>query len=97
MKLSVKTEKINPFLKRKELHVAIGHEGEPTPTKAAVADAVAKEKVAHEGHVDVRNIFSLSGSGNSKSKVFIWDEKIVKKEKLKEENIKEKEVEKKGE
>lgn len=77
MKIEIKNQKDNPFLKRKELDVLIDHSGEPTPAKAAVQRLMAKELGKGVENVEIKNIFSIFGQQRSKSKIFVWDEKKV--------------------
>lgn len=77
MKINVVKEKENSFLKRKELFVEIEHEKKATPTKASVQHLIAKQVNVSIEHVDIKNIFSLTGMPKSTSKIFIWKEKKV--------------------
>lgn len=78
MKIEIKIEKDNPFMKRKELIVEIDHAGEATPTKASIQKEVASIKNISPEHVDVRKIFSRKGIAKSEAKIFVWEEPKVK-------------------
>ena len=104
MKIEIKIEKNNPFMKRKELIIEIDHEGGATPTKASVQKEIAKMKNVKPEHIDIRKIFSKRGIAKSEAKVFIWEEPKVKdlskeaeKKEQKEEKEKEQPEEKKAE
>jgi ribosomal protein S24E len=97
MKISVISDKENPFLKRKELQINIEHEGSATPSKAELQQALAAEFKKEVEQVDIRDIFSDSGISSSKSRIFLWEEKrvadlskVVKEEKKPKEEKKEK-------
>ncbi|MBI2075854.1 MAG: hypothetical protein HYT72_01230 [Candidatus Aenigmarchaeota archaeon] len=86
MKFEITAEKVNPYLKRKELQVGIDHSSESTPSKAALQQLLAKELRKEIGHVDIRDVFSDKGRANAKARVFVWEEakaqdlsKVVKK------------------
>ncbi|MAH42511.1 hypothetical protein CL614_02180 [archaeon] len=90
MKIEIKNEKQNPFLKRIELNIDIDHTEEATPSKAALQQWVAKEKKKDVISVEVIDIFSDTGKNTAVAQVFLWDEKKVDdlskpKEKKKEE------------
>lgn len=78
MKIEIKNEKYNRFLKRKELGLDIDHPEETTPSAAAIQQLVAKQFNSDVDKTEVREIFSALGSPTSKSVVFVWDEKTVK-------------------
>lgn len=86
MKFDISNEKHNRYLQRKELDVKIDHVGEPTPTKAALQQLLAKQLKKAVEHIDIVNIFSDKGRALAKSRVYIWEEakaqdlsKVVKK------------------
>ena len=86
MKLAIKNEKNNPYLRRKELEVGIDHTSESTPSKAAIQQLLSKELRKEIEHIDIRDIFSGKGIANAKARVFVWEEpkaqdlsKVVKK------------------
>lgn len=90
MKINIINAKENKLLKRKEIVGVIEHQGEATPSKAAVQQYLAKKKKLKPKHVEIKKIFSPSGSINSKLLAYIWKEKEVpileeKKKKEKEE------------
>lgn len=80
MKVKIAEEKRNPFLKRKEITAYIEHENEPTPQKAALQQWVSKETGAAEDKVEVKSVFTDAGLPKSRAKVFVWEEKAIKKE-----------------
>lgn len=77
MKLEIKGDKKNPYLKRRELVAEIDHDKEATPSMAAVQQLAAKQLNADVAHVEVRNIYTGTGLAKSASQIFIWDEKKV--------------------
>ncbi len=77
MKIEIKEEKQNPFLKRIELDIEIDHTEEPTPSKAALQQWVAKEKKKDVTSIEVIDIFSDTGKNTAKAQVLLWDEKKV--------------------
>ena len=86
MKFEIAKEENNAYLKRKELDVQIDHIGEPTPTKAALQQLLAKQLNKTVEHIDIVNVFSDKGRALAKSKVYVWEEakaqdlsKVVKK------------------
>ena len=93
MKTTIKDQKDNPFLKRKEMLVEIDHSSSPTPSKAALQQLIAKELKETAEKVDVRSIYSGQGLAKANAKIFVWHDKKVKdlskKEEPKEEPKKE--------
>lgn len=89
MKITVLSEKYNPYLKRKEMSIAIEHESAATPSKEALQSFMAKEIKKEHEHIEIVNIFSTFGKSKSVSTIFVWDEKKVpdlsKKEEVKSE------------
>lgn len=90
MKVEIAKEENNAYLKRKELDVRIDHIGEPTPTKAALQQLLAKQLNKAVEHIDIVNIFSDKGRALAKSKIYVWEEakaqdlsKVVKKKETK--------------
>jgi len=86
MKFEIANEKNNIYLRRKELDVRIDHIGEPTPTKAALQQLLAKQLNKAVEHIDIVNIFSDKGRALAKSCIYLWEDakaqdlsKIVKK------------------
>ena len=93
MKTTIKDQKDNPFLKRKEILIEIDHSSSPTPSKAALQQLIAKELKETAEKVDVRSIYSGQGLAKANAKIFVWHDKKVKdlskKEEPKEEPKKE--------
>lgn len=77
MKIDIKEEKENPFMKRKEIWLNIDHSTAATPTKAALQQLVSKQFSHELTKTDVRQIFTETGMAKSRAKVFIWTEKEV--------------------
>ena len=80
MNLNITKEKYNPFMKRKELVVNIDNPEEPTPSKAQLAELLTKHVGKETDHIDIIDIFPARGLAKSTARVFVWDEKRVKKE-----------------
>jgi len=78
MKVEIKEENYNRFLKRKELDIEIEHPEEATPSTAALQQLVARQASAPVDKTEVKEIFSAIGAATSKGIVFVWDEKTVK-------------------
>ena len=95
MKLDVKDEKHNPYMKRKELVLHIEHHAESTPSKAAVHELFTRQTSAEKEKVEIIDIVSETGLPKSKSNVFVWDE--VPKKKVKKGESAEAKEEKKSE
>lgn len=107
MKLEILNENQNNVLRRKELQVAIAHDNEPTPSKAALQELLAKQFGHEKEKIDIRSVYSDKGKARSLSKIFVWEALPPKKvkeakeekkvegiKKTKEEGKEEKEVEK---
>ncbi len=77
MKVEIKEERQNPFLKRSELKVDIDHSGESTPKKAELQQWIAKEKKKDVTSIEIVDIVSDTGKSVAKANVFLWDEKKV--------------------
>ncbi len=88
MKIELKTERHNPHMKRKELQIAVDHENEPTPTKAAVQQLAVKQLGHNADNTEVRSIHTEGGIGKSVAKVFVWSEKKPEKPAKKEKKAK---------
>ncbi len=88
MKFSIIKESYNPFLKRKEIEIDLDHTSESTPSKAALEVVVAKELGVNVENIDIKNIFSRTGSSTARSKIFVLD--IAKPKEVKPEENKEK-------
>ncbi len=84
MKTEILSEKQNIFLRRKELQVAIEHENEPTPSKAALQELIVRQLNEVSEKIDVRSVYSDKGQARSLAKIFIWEEPPKKKEKKQE-------------
>lgn len=80
MKLEIKSEKENPFLKRKELLVEVAHESEATPSHAALHPLLSKHLDEDAEKVEIRSIRSSNGMPMSVARVFVWKEKQAKAE-----------------
>jgi ribosomal protein S24E len=93
MKTSIKEEKQNPFLKRKELFIEIDHSSAPTPSKASLQQLLSKELREEVEKIDIRSVYSGHGLAKAEAKIFVWHEKKIKdlskKESPKEEEKKE--------
>ena len=79
MKMNVIKERVNPYMKRKELLLDIEHEAESTPNKAAVQELLARQISADKEKIEIIDIVSEKGIAKSKSTVFIWQEMPVRK------------------
>ena len=101
MKVDVKDEKYNKFLKRKELDLIIEHPEEATPSMAAIQQLLAKQINTEVEKTEIVEVHTAPGSTESKCLVYVWDEKTVKdlskKEEVKEEAPKEKAAEQEAE
>ena len=92
MKIKIVNEKNNPVLKRKELEVEIDFGAGATPGKKEVAEAVAKDKAADAGNIEVCRIDSSVGKATGRAFVRIWEkmpEYLKPKEEPKKEEPKE--------
>lgn len=96
MIIDILSERENPFLKRKELMLLINHSGQSTPKKIELEDKIAEKFKADKEKIEIIYIFSDAGIARSRVKARIWEEKIIKKEKV-EEKPKEEEKEEKPE
>ena len=97
MKTTIKDQKDNPFLKRKEMLVEIDHSSSSTPSKAALQQLIAKELKETVEKIDVRSIYSGHGLARAEARIFVWKEKNVKDLSKKEEPKEEKKEEAKTE
>jgi len=77
VKVNILETRENPLLKRKELICSIEHEGDPTPSKAAVQAYIAKTEKVKPKSIEIKKIFSPKGGINSKVLVYFWKEKEV--------------------
>lgn len=78
MKLEVKNEKYNRFLKRKELELIIEHPEEATPSNAALQQMISKHADSDAEKIEIKSVISSHGSPTSTCLVFVWDEKTIK-------------------
>jgi len=77
MQLKTSSEKENPYMKRKELVVAVDHSGAATPSNAAVQQMLAQEQGVEPEQVDIKGIYTLVGRQSSRAIIFVWQEKKV--------------------
>lgn len=75
MKMEITQQKENPLQKRVEVYFTIDHNGESTPGRNAVAEAVAKEMKSKRDCVVVDTIESVYGRGMSKGYAKVYDNK----------------------
>ena len=75
MKMEITNKKENPLYKRVEVYFTLMHEGESTPGRNAVAEAVAKECKTKRDCVVVDNIESVYGRGMSKGYAKVYESK----------------------
>ena len=80
MRLEIKNENYNRFLKRKEIEIYIDHPEEATPSTASILELVSKQASSEIDKTEVKEIMTSSGSAESTGVVFVWDEKVIKKE-----------------
>ncbi len=80
MRMEIKNENYNRFLKRKEIEIYLEHPEEATPSIAAVSEIVAKQTSSEPDKIEIKEIMTSRGSSESNGIVFVWDEKIPKKE-----------------
>ena len=78
MRLEIKNENYNRFLKRKEMNVDIEHPEESTPSMASVQQLIAKQANIEVEKTEIKEIITSLGVPTSKCLVFVWDEKKVK-------------------
>ena len=79
MKVNIISDKHNPFLKRKEIAAEIEHESEASPRKDALQQWISKELKTDVDKVEIKHIFTETGLPKSRAKVFVWEEKVMKK------------------
>jgi len=75
MKMAITKKKENPLSKRTEVYFTIDHNGESTPGRNAVAEAIAKECKSKRECVVVDNIDSVYGKGMSKGYAKVYESK----------------------
>ena len=78
MRMEIKNESYNRFLKRKEFGVYIDHIEEATPSAAAVQQMLAKQANSAVEKTEIRARGSANGGAASKCTAYVWDEKTVK-------------------
>lgn len=74
MSLTQTAEKEHPLLKRKRYTFTWAHQGQATPTKVTVKEAVAKQLNVPAERVALRHIFTSYGSNSSKIIVHVYDD-----------------------
>ncbi len=72
--ISIAGEKVNKLLGRRELEVEIQHQGQPTPARLQIRDAVASMLGAKQGQVYVVEVRTSYGAGRSTAKVHVYDD-----------------------
>ena len=75
MKIEITEKKENPLVKRVEVYFKLHHDGESTPGRNAVAEAIAKECKSKRECVVVDNIESVYGRGMSKGYAKVYESK----------------------
>ena len=75
MKMEITNKKENPLYKRVEVYFTLDHNGESTPGRNAVAEAIAKECKSKRECVVVDNIESVYGRGMSKGYAKVYESK----------------------
>ena len=80
MRVEIKNEKYNRFLKIKELDIFIEHPEQANPSAESITRSIAEQASAEADKIEVKQIMTSRGSADSKGIIFIWDEKLVKKE-----------------
>ncbi|HLE07487.1 MAG TPA: hypothetical protein VI933_02585 [archaeon] len=79
MKFEISNQKENPFLKRKELELAVDYEGGPAASKAAVSEFLQRNFSAAAESIEIVNIFSEHGAARGKARARIWEGKAPEK------------------
>ena len=75
MKMEITNKKENPLYKRVEVYFTLSHDGESTPGRNAVAEAVAKECGSKRECVVIDNIESVYGKAMSKGYAKVYASK----------------------
>ena len=75
MKMEITQKKENPLYKRVEVYFTLHHDGESTPGRNAVAEAVAKDCKSKRDCVVVDSIESVYGKGMSKGYAKVYETK----------------------
>ncbi len=83
MKLQIKSERNNPFLKRKEIDLMIDHEGQATPTREQLREEAAKLLNVSKEYIEVRRIMSVKGAAKSVARIYVHEEPIAEEKKEK--------------
>ena len=86
LKIDVLEEKENPFLKRKDVMLIVDHTGTATPKVDDLISRLSEKFKVEPDKTEIVYIFSQPGVAKSKVKARFWKEKVVKKEKPKEES-----------
>jgi len=76
MKLQVKSERNNPFLRRKEIDLIVDHEGQATPSRELVREEVAKVLNVGKEYVEVKRIMSVKGVAKSVARIYVHERPI---------------------
>jgi ribosomal protein S24E len=79
MKLTVKSVKENPLLRRKEMVVDIVFTG-PTPSKETIRNEIASQQKVHADVVDIKEIKTAFGHQQGKATLYIYKDATSKKE-----------------
>lgn len=83
MKTEILKQKDNQLLGRKELWISVEHIGKATPSRVDILSEIAKIVKSKKECVIVEKIFTQTGKGVSKVKVFIYSKKgDIPKEKV---------------
>ena len=80
MKMEITEKKVNPLLKRTEVHFVLDHAGEATPKKTAIVDELAKQMKASKDVVVLDNVESVFGIGKSKGYAKVYESKEIAQE-----------------
>ena len=83
MKTEILSETDNRLIKRKELLITIDYEKAATPSKEQLKAVVAELKGVPAENIEIKNIFSETGLGVGKARVFVWDDKAPESKKKK--------------
>lgn len=77
MKVSIFSEKDNPYMKRKEVVSLVEHPVAATPSRAALQQVLAREWGAKPEQIDIKGIFTRVGRQASRVRVHVWYEPKV--------------------
>ncbi|MFA5452561.1 MAG: 30S ribosomal protein S24e [Candidatus Methanomethylophilaceae archaeon] len=75
MKMEITEKKVNPLFNRTEIRYTASHISEPTPTKAAVVDEIAKLMKVKKETVVLYNVDTVYGCGVSKGYAKVYESK----------------------